>query len=170
MGLFDFVKNAGASLFGNKEKAAAKAKLEAEQKAAHEAAIMERLAEDHVAKMGLEVEGLDVTIEDGVARIAGIAKDHPTREKVILTVGNVNGIGQVSDEMVVNETETDEATRAIPAPQFYTVVSGDSLSKIAKKYYGNAMDYPVIFEANKPMLKSPDLIYPGQVLRIPPQD
>ena len=47
-------------------------------------------------------------------------------------------------------------------------VLGDTLSKIAKQHYGNAMKYPVIFEANKPMLEHPDKIYPGQVLRIPP--
>jgi len=50
----------------------------------------------------------------------------------------------------------------------YTVKSGDSLSKIAKAHYGDAMKYPVIFEANKPQLTDPDKIYPGQVLRIPP--
>ena len=52
--------------------------------------------------------------------------------------------------------------------QFHTVESGDTLGKIAKNYYGDAMKYPVIFEANKPMLSHPDKIYPGQVLRIPP--
>ena len=57
-----------------------------------------------------------------------------------------------------------------PEAQFHTVVSGDTLGKIAKKYYGNAMKYPVIFEANKPMLTHPDKIYPGQVLRIPALD
>ena len=59
-------------------------------------------------------------------------------------------------------------TRPEPAATFYTVVSGDSLSKIAKKHYGDASKYPVIFDANRPMLKDPDKIYPGQVLRIPP--
>ena len=54
-----------------------------------------------------------------------------------------------------------------PEATYYTVVSGDTLSKIAKEQYGNAMKYPVIFEANKPMLTDPDKIYPGQVLRIP---
>ena len=49
-------------------------------------------------------------------------------------------------------------------------MSGDTLGKIAKNYYGNAMKYPVIFEANKPMLTHPDKIYPGQVLRIPVLD
>jgi nucleoid-associated protein YgaU len=57
-----------------------------------------------------------------------------------------------------------------PEAQFHTVVSGDTLGEIVKNYYGNAMKYPVIFEANKPMLKDPDLIYPGQVLRIPALD
>ncbi|MCB1607001.1 MAG: LysM peptidoglycan-binding domain-containing protein [Xanthomonadales bacterium] len=49
----------------------------------------------------------------------------------------------------------------------YTVKRGDTLSKIAKEVYGSASKYPLIFEANKPMLKDPDKIYPGQVLRIP---
>ena len=44
---------------------------------------------------------------------------------------------------------------------------GDSLSKIAKEYYGNAMKYPEIFEANREVIKDPNLIYPGQKLRIP---
>jgi nucleoid-associated protein YgaU len=48
------------------------------------------------------------------------------------------------------------------------VQRGDTLSKLAKAHYGDAMKYPLIFEANKPMLADPDKIYPGQVLRIPP--
>ena len=47
------------------------------------------------------------------------------------------------------------------------MVRGETLSAIAKKHYGNANAYMQIFEANKPMLKDPDHIYPGQVLRIP---
>ena len=49
----------------------------------------------------------------------------------------------------------------------YTVVSGDSLSKIAKRQYGDAQKWPVIFEANRDTIKDPDLIHPGQVLKIP---
>lgn len=172
MGLFDFIKNAGAKIFGNKEAEEAKKKLEAEKKEAHDRAVTERIAEDYVRSMGLEVQDLDITIEDFMApgdteaketaRIAGVASDQATREKVVLAVGNVNGVSRVSDEMVVNDPE--------PEAKFHTVVSGDTLGKIAKSFYGDAMKYPVIFEANKPMLKSPDLIYPGQVLRIPPID
>ena len=78
---------------------------------------------------------------------------------MILSVGNIEGIAQVDDRMEVEEPK--------PEAQFHTVAKGEWLSKIAKKYYGNANKYMVIFEANKPMLKDPDLIYPGQVLRIP---
>ena len=63
-----------------------------------------------------------------------------------------------------------QAAAAKLASKFYTVESGDTLSKIAQEQYGDASKYPIIFEANTPMLKSADLIYPGQVLRIPPLD
>jgi len=63
-----------------------------------------------------------------------------------------------------------QAAAAKAMSKFYTVESGDTLSKIAKEHYGDGSKYPIIFEANKPMLKSADLIYPGQVLRIPPLD
>jgi nucleoid-associated protein YgaU len=61
-----------------------------------------------------------------------------------------------------------EVVEEKPAAVFHTVERGDTLSGIAKKHYGSAMKYPVIFEANKPMLEHPDKIYPGQNLRIPP--
>ena len=76
-----------------------------------------------------------------------------------MVVGNSNGIATVDDQMTVEHVE--------PEAQFHKVASGDTLGKIAKNFYGNALRYPEIFEANKPMHKSPDLIYPGQVLRIP---
>ena len=55
-----------------------------------------------------------------------------------------------------------------PPSQYHRVVSGDTLSKIAKQYYGDTSKYPEICVVNQPMLKDPDKIYPGQVLRIPP--
>ena len=81
------------------------------------------------------------------------------REKIVLAVGNVEGIAKVEDRL--------EVTSPQPAARYYTVVKGDTLSKVAKQHYGDANKYPQIFEANKPMLKHPDKIYPGQVLRIP---
>lgn len=161
MGLFSFIKNAGAKVFGigktDAEEAAeaAAAELKLEEAAA-------RRLEETINDLQLQVQDLNIHIDDDVATITGMAYDQSTKEKVILVVGNSNGIATVDDQMTVEHTE--------PEAQFHTVVSGDTLGKIAKKYYGNAMKYPEIFEANKPMLTDPDKIYPGQVLRIPTLD
>jgi len=157
MGLFSFIKNAGAKVFGLKTDAekAAEAELKAEDAAA-------RRLEETIRDLELQVENLNVHIDDDGATVSGAAYDQATKEKVILVIGNTEGIATVDDQMTVENPE--------PEAKFHTVVSGDTLGKIAKNYYGNAMKYPVIFEANKPMLKDPDLIYPGQVLRIPHLD
>ena len=161
MGVFSFIKNAGAKIFGigktDAEEAAeaSAAKLKAEAQAAAK-------LEETINDLQLQVENLNVHIDDDRATITGAAYDQATKEKVVLVVGNSNGIATVDDQMIVEHVQ--------PEAQFHTVVSGDTLGKIAKTYYGNAMKYPVIFEANKPMLKNPDLIYPGQVLRIPTLD
>ncbi|WP_452224858.1 peptidoglycan-binding protein LysM [Lacinutrix chionoecetis] len=161
MGLFSFIKNAGAKIFGigktDKEEAAEAAATEVREEAA-----AARKLEETIRDLDLKVEGLSVHIDDDAATISGKAHDQATREKAILVVGNSNGIATVDDQMTVENKE--------PEAQFHTVVSGDTLGKIAKKFYGNAMKYPVIFEANKPMLEHPDKIYPGQVLRIPALD
>ena len=93
--------------------------------------------------------------------VYGIAPDQQTKEKIVLCCGNVTNVASVNDQMTVDQSE--------PEAQYYTVVRGDTLSKISKQSYGDPNKYNAIFEANKPMLKSPDLIYPGQMLRIPPQ-
>jgi nucleoid-associated protein YgaU len=157
MGLFTFIKNAGAKIFGGKTDAEKAAEAEAAELKAEELAAS-RL-EETINDLQLQVENLNVHIDDDKATVTGMAYDQATKEKVVLVVGNSEGIAMVDDQMTVEHVE--------PEAQFHTVVSGDTLGKIAKKYYGNAMKYPVIFEANKPMLKNPDLIYPGQVLRIP---
>jgi nucleoid-associated protein YgaU len=113
----------------------------------------------HVTGLGLQVTDLKIEFDNGVATVTGKAKDQATREKVVLAVGNTEGVSRVNDQMTVGLPE--------PEAKLYTVKQGDSLSKIAKDFYGDAMKYPVIFEANKPMLKDAELIYPGQVLRIP---
>ncbi len=151
MGLFSFIKNAGAKVFGigkTTEEEAAEAAVEKASKLT-----------DAVRSLDLNVENLQVNVEGDLATVYGEAENQATREKVVLVVGNTEGIASVDDQMTTAVQE--------PEAQFHTVVSGDSLSKIAKVYYGNAMKYPEIFEANKPMLTHPDKIYPGQVLRIP---
>jgi len=153
MGLFSFIKNAGAKVFGI-------GKTTEEEAAEKSAKLL-----DAVYGLDLVVTDLAIAVEDDKATITGEAADLATKEKTVLVVGNTEGIATVEDNMSVAEVE--EIAEEDLA-QFHTVVSGDTLGKIAKTFYGNAMKYPVIFEANKPMLEHPDKIYPGQVLRIPP--
>lgn len=161
MGLISFIKDAGEKLFG-KEAQAATAKADpAAIEAANRAAA--GAIENYIGKLGLTVTALTVTFDgaSGIAKVYGVAKDQETKEKAILAAGNVAGVAGVEDKMTVDLSQ--------PPAQFYTVVKGDTLSKIAKEFYGNANDYQRIFEANKPMLTHPDKIYPGQNLRIPPK-
>jgi len=156
MGLFNFLKTAGAKLFKKEAPTAKTVKVDPE----HERQIKIEALHKEVARHGLKVEGLHIDLEGSSVAVCGSCPDQAEREKVILALGNVEGIDCVDDQLTVPEPQ--------PEAVFYTVVKGDSLSKIAKAHYGNAMRYPLIFEANKPMLKDPDKIYPGQVLRIPP--
>jgi len=154
MGLFSFIKNAGSKLLGI-------GKTTEEEVAELEKANASKLV-NAVEALGFKVLDFNVEVKEDSATVWGEADSQETKEKVVLVIGNTKGIATVDDRMTV----------AIPEPeaQFHTVVSGDYLSKIAKKYYGDARKYPVIFEANKPMLTDPDKIYPGQVLRIPAID
>ena len=158
MGIFDFVSNAGARIFGKDKEPEATAVDPKKIKLEAEAAKAQALT-DQVKAHEYEIEGLRIEFSDHVATLFGKVPTQADKERIILTVGNVNGVAKVDDRMEVLKKE--------PEARFYTVKSGDTLSKIAKEFYGNAMKYPVIFEANKPMLKNPDKIYPGQVLRIP---
>ena len=142
MGLIDFVKEAGESLLGK-------------SRAADGDAVSKRIQD-----LGLSVDGLKVEVDGDKAILRGKAASQAEREKAILAAGNTQGVAQVDDQLSVPSPE--------PPSQYYRVVSGDTLSKIAKQYYGDTSKYPQIFEANKPMLKDPNKIYPGQVLRIPP--
>jgi len=164
MSLISFFKEAGEKLFGHTEAAAsaaapdpaaAQAKADEMNKAAGAA------IEKYIASQGLSAQGLDVAFDGASATVtvSGQAADQATREKIVLCCGNVNGVNKVNDMMTVS-APADES-------QYHLVERGDTLSKIAKQYYGNANDYPKIFEANKPMLSNPDKIYPGQLLRIP---
>lgn len=153
MGLFSFIKNAGAKVFGI-------GKTTEEENAEKAGKLVEA-----VKTLELSVDNLSVEVDDDKATVYGVAADLATKEKVVLVVGNTDGIATVEDNMSIAEVEEVAAEEMA---QFHTVISGDTLGKIAKEYYNDAMKYPVIFEANKPMLSHPDKIYPGQVLRIPP--
>lgn len=188
MGVFDFVKEAGAKVgIGSSEAdeaaAAASEKAASADRAKEVAAKVLKRRDDRAAKAaqdereerfeeakqaaGLEkyVRGLgldakiNISVDDDVATITGTAPNQATRERIILAVGNVQTISQVRDSIKVDASTAES--------QMHVVESGDTLSKLAKSYYGDATKYPTIFEANKPMLKDPDKIFVGQVLRIP---
>ncbi len=162
MSIISFFKDAGEKLFGKAQAAPAQAAADpaAVATANREAA---SAIEKYISSLGLTATGLTVTYDgaSATAKDFGVPKDQATREKIILAAGNVHGIAAVDDNMTVDLSQ--------PQSQFYTVVKGDTLSKISKQFYGDANDYQKIFEANKPMLTHPDKIYPGQNLRIPPK-
>jgi nucleoid-associated protein YgaU len=154
MGLFSFLKDAGAKLFKRKKEEVV---VPEEAEKTQEENI--QALKDAVVDLGIEVKDFFVDLQKDTVIVFGEVRSQADKEKIILTLGNVDGVEEVDDRMTVVEPE--------PEADFYEVKKGDSLSKIAKVYYGDPLKYPVIFEANKPMLKNVDLIYPGQVLRIP---
>ena len=165
MGMFSFIKEAGEKLFGHGEAKAAQEAAAAAPTPENVAAMSKAAGdaiETYIKSMNLNVQALDITFDSPSATVtvAGEAPDQATKEKVLLCCGNVAHVAAVNDMMTVADST--------PESQWYTVVSGDNLSKISKQFYGTPNKYPQIFEANKPMLSHPDKIYPGQLLRIPP--
>jgi len=140
--LFNFAFDAGKKLFGKHDDPAQKirAMLEAEK--------------------SMPIRDLTVEFRGGVVTLCGECATADDREKAVLLTGNVQGVARV---------DADRLKAPAPKAQvkYYVVQKGDSLSKIAGEFYGKPMDYPRIFEANREVIKDPDLIYPGQKLRIP---
>jgi Uncharacterized protein containing LysM domain len=138
----------------------------------------------HIENSGVDVEYVTTNFSNGVVDLSGYVPNQEQKEKAVLTAGNIAGVSRVQDNLLIG-TPPDDAKEAVKEmqehavkenevageklweSQTYTVQSGDTLGKIAKQFYGDAMKYPKIFEANQPMLDNPDKIYPGQVLRIP---
>lgn len=148
MGLISFLRDKGRQIFGKKEKEVTK-----------EVALTktEKLRAE-IERLGLNVNDLQLELCEQVI-VTGSADTTATAERVALALGNVEGVGSVDNQLNVLNPE--------PEARYYTVESGDSLSKISKAMYGDPMQYEKIFHANKPMLEHPDKIYPGQKLRIP---
>jgi nucleoid-associated protein YgaU len=157
MGLIQFIKDAGSKLLGQDDSAQQQAEVEAKTESSNDGLRALSLMR-HIKALGFDVEGLQIEVSGDTCRVTGAVADQETKEKIALAVGNTAGIGTVDDRLEVSG----------PKAVFYTVQSGDSLSKIAGEHYGDASKYHGIFEANKPMLEHPDKIFPGQVLRIPP--
>jgi nucleoid-associated protein YgaU len=160
MGLFSFIKDAGEKLLGMADDSAdTQPEMPVPDAKPQPVAVSAATLHLHLKRLGLAPDDLAIGYDAGAVTLKGTIADEAAREKIVLAVGNIAGVESVVEELVIEG--------APPASTFYTVQGGDSLSKIAKEQYGDAMKYPVIFEANRPMLSDPNKIYPGQVLRIP---
>jgi nucleoid-associated protein YgaU len=142
MGLFSFLKGIGKKVGLGRE--------------------AEDIKKDIAEALGGSVENLVVAFDDGTVTLRGTVDSQATREKAVLLAGNVESVEHVNDQLTVRTPEP-----AAPEPVFYTVQKGDSLWKIASAHYGNGNKWQALFEANREVIKDPDLIYPGQQIRVP---
>jgi nucleoid-associated protein YgaU len=144
MGLFDFVRNIGKNLF-SQDDAEASEKIKAEIEAANPG-----------------VSDLDVQYDpqSGKVALSGTADSAAAMQKAVLMAGNVQGVGEVEAANLAHPQEQEQV-------EYYLIEKGDTLSKIAKQFYGDANKYPRIFEANREVIKDANLIFPGQKIRIP---
>jgi nucleoid-associated protein YgaU len=141
MGLFDFVKEIGNKLFNRDEEAAEK-------------------IQKHIEANNPGITGLGVNFNNGVVSLSGQAASAEAMEKAVLLAGNVQGVADVKIEGLQTPPVTEKV-------EYYIIKKGDTLSAIAKQFYGKPNDYPKIFEANREVIKDANLIYPGQKIRIP---
>lgn len=146
MGLFDFAKDVGRQLFNTDAEAADNIK-------------------EHLEIKTSGVSNLTVEFDDGVATICGDCTSKAVRDHAVLLAGNVKGVEKViADDLKAPEPKPEEPEEKA---EFYEVVSGDTLGKIAKHFYGKSSKYMQIFEANKDILTDPNKIQVGQKIRIP---
>ena len=145
MGLFDFLKHGEHKTYND--------------------TVAETQLKQAVEALNLGIKNLQISYKDGLATISGVAPTQKDLEIARLTVGNHEGVHKVNDDGLT--VAPQPATPDQQPGRMYTVKAGDTLSKIAKEELGDASKYPLLFDANKPMLKDPNKIYPGQVLRVP---
>lgn len=146
MGLFDFAKDVGRQLFDTDAEAADSIKQHLELKLSG-------------------IKNVTVEFDDGVATICGNCVNEATRDTAVLIAGDVKGVKKVVADGLKFPPPKPEA----PKEKFelYEIVSGDTLGKIAKRFYGNASQYTRIHAANKELIPDANKIYPGQKIKIP---
>ena len=145
MSIFSFIKEAGEKVIDLLTPGKANASEELKK---------------HVEKVGLGNPNITPTVQGDKGIVTGEVASQEEKEKIILAAGNIEGVASVDDQITVTGP-------VVAASRFVVVKKGDTLSAISLTVYGDANKYQKIFEANKPMLKDPNKIYPGQTLRIP---
>jgi len=152
--MFDFIKGIGSKIFGSEEEAPEKLK-------------------EHVENDNPGIENLQIEMpEEGTVVLKGEAESQDAVEKGALMVGNVEGVEKVDVSQVEIKDQVVEESSEQPQKQveFYEIQEGDTLWKIAEKFYGDGNMYQKIFEDNKEVIKDPNKIYPGQKIRIVLED
>jgi nucleoid-associated protein YgaU len=143
MGLFDFVREIGKKVFASDEEAGEKIKAEIES------------TNPGVSNLGVQYEP-----QSGTVTLSGNAESVAAMQKAVLMAGNVEGVSQVEVAGLQHSPEQERI-------EYYIIEKGDTLSKIAQQFYGDANKYPRIFEANREVIKDANRIFPGQKIRIP---
>ncbi|AEW76232.1 peptidoglycan-binding protein LysM [Aggregatibacter actinomycetemcomitans] len=144
MGLFDFIGDIGKKIFSKEEEAST--------------AVTKHINEDNPG-----VADVEVKVENGVAKIAGVASSATALEKAVLMTGNIVGISEVN----IDEVTVQNGEKIAGEDEFYVIQKGDTLWKIAEKHYRNGSKYTAIVAANKEVIKDADKIFPGQKIRLP---
>ncbi|WP_249852895.1 peptidoglycan-binding protein LysM [Aggregatibacter actinomycetemcomitans] len=144
MGLFDFIGDIGKKIFSKEEEAST--------------AVTKHINEDNPG-----VADVEVKVENGVAKIAGVASSATALEKAVLMTGNIVGISEVN----IDEVTVQNGEKIAGEDEFYVIQKGDTLWKIAEKNYRNGSKYTAIVAANKEVIKDADKIFPGQKIRLP---
>ena len=168
MGIFDSIKNAFSKSEPAPDITVAPSKL--------------------LSDAGLDPSGLKFNFGAGSITVSGKIAAESERKKILDVLAGIKGVATVQDNLVVaapaptqqqaqqqaprptaprSATEPAQAPEAAGKARTYTVVSGDTLWRIAERMYGNGSHYMKIFEANTGVLKDPDQIFPGQKLVIP---
>jgi nucleoid-associated protein YgaU len=158
MGLIDFLRDTGKDLFGGRQ--------------GNEGESIEREIE---RALGDNVGNLNATFDNGTVTLTGTAKSLAAKEKATLIAGNVRGVERVNADGITVAGNGAMGGKEMPSvggekasgSRFYTVQSGDSLSRIAQRELGDGNRWQELFQANKEVIEDPDLIYPGQQIRIP---
>ena len=132
MGLFDFFKDMGEKIFGSEDEGAEKIK-------------------ENIEASNPGVTDLGVTYKDGVVELSGTAASAEAMEKAVLMAGNVQGVSEVKADSLSAPPQQAQV-------EYYVIQKGDTLSAIAKTYYGNANDYPRIFESNREVIKNSKML------------
>jgi len=167
MSFLDFAREVGSKVFARDDEAAKNIK-------------------QHLDVGLTDASKIAVAFDDGVVTLSGECDSQKTKELAILLAGNVKGVGRVVADGLVPRppaarpsaphsssqpraaAESAAPAESEAAAEYYEIQSGDTLSAIAKRYYGKASAYMKIFEANREVIKDPNKIYPGQKIRIPP--